>query len=145
MVTATNVTGLIYKQAIESVYPSVFRIDSSIWYTKEKINDIVVLWTELFGSPVVSGFTEVLPNYAVPVLTAVRSRYSDYAVEWRNLDICLVPCIYVDYEGFHFADTHRLTSLIGYLVDEGVLVMDYRSRYEYPIKALSFNMFGLIL
>ena len=69
----------------------------------------------------------------------------DYAVEWRNLGICLVPCIYVDYEGFHFADIHRFTSLIGYLVDEGVFVMDYRSRYKYPIKALSFNMFGLIL
>jgi hypothetical protein len=144
MVVATYITGLIYKQVVESVYPSEFRIESSVWYTKEKINDIVVLWAELFGSPVVSGFTETLPNYAVPVPTAVRSRYSDYAVEWRNLGICLVPCIYVNYEGFHFADIHRLTSLIGYLVDEGVLVMDYRSRYEKPIKALSFNMFSFV-
>jgi len=145
MVVVTYVTGLVYKQAIESIYPSEFRIDSSIWYTKDKIHDIVVLWAELFGSPAVSGFTETLPNYAVPVPTAVKSRYSDYAVEWRNLDICLVPCIYVNYEGFHFVDTHRLTSLIRYLVDEEVLFMDYRSRYEYPIKALSFDMLGFVI
>jgi hypothetical protein len=153
MVVATNVVGLFYRQAVESVYPLEFRIDSRMRDAKN-IDDIAVLRTELSSSPLATGLVYALPNHTVPVPTAVRFRYTYYTVEWKiiticsetqNLGTCVELSIGVDYKGFYFTTGRRFTTLIGYLVDEGVLVMDYRSRYEEPIKALSFNMFGLIL
>jgi hypothetical protein len=153
MVAATNVVGLFYRQAVESAYPLEFRIDSRMRDAKN-IDDIAVLRTELSGSPSATGLVYALPNHTVPVSTAVRFRYAYYTVEWKIITICfetqnLGACVElsmgVDYKGFYFTIGRRFTTLIGYLVDEGVLVMDYRSRYEEPIKALSFDMLSFVI